>query len=51
MIYFKNGKLAIFAFLGFQLKLQFFKSSNSVVSENSHVLLENIVPRYFSFEI
>ena len=33
-------------FLSFQLKLQYFKSSESDVSDNNHVLPENIVLMY-----
>ena len=39
----KNGKFATFVFLSFQLKLQFFKYSMLVLSENSHALPKNIV--------
>ena len=43
LICLKNGK---FATLSFQLKLQYFKYSSSVFSENSHALPENIVLIY-----
>ena len=46
LICLKNGKFATFVFLSFQLKLPYFKSSESDVSENNHVLPENIVLMY-----
>ena len=46
LICLKNGKFATFVFLSFQLKLQYFKYSWSVFSENSHALPENIVLIY-----
>ena len=38
LICLKNGKFATFVFWSFQLKLQYFKSSESVVPDNNHVL-------------
>ena len=46
LICLKNGKFATFGFLSFQLKLQYFKYSLSVFSENSHALPEIIVLIY-----
>ena len=51
----KNGKFATFVFWSFHLKLPYFKSSQSVVFENNHVLPENFVLMYskifFKFKI
>ena len=41
--------IATFIFLSFQLKLQYFKYSSSVFSENSHALPKNIVRIYSKF--
>ena len=46
LICLKNGKFATFVFLIFQLKLQYFKYSSSVFSENSHALPKNTVLIY-----
>ena len=46
LICLKNGKFATWVYWSFQLKLPYFKSSESVVSENNHVLPENIVLMY-----
>ena len=46
LICLKNGKFATFVFQSFQLKPPYFKSSESNVSENNHVLPENIVLMY-----
>ena len=46
LICLKNGKFATFVFRSFQLKLPYFKSSESDVIENNHVSLENIVLMY-----
>ena len=46
LICLKNGKFATFVFWSFQLKVQYFKYSWSVLSENSHALPENIVLIY-----
>ena len=47
MICLKNGKFATFVFISLQLKLQYFKCSESVVSKNNHALPDNIVLMYY----
>ena len=47
LIYLKNGEFATFIYnLSFQLKLQYFKCSEAVFSENSHALLANIQSKF-----
>ena len=46
LIWLKTGIFATFVFWSFQLQLQYFKCSESVVSENKHALPENIVLVY-----
>ena len=46
LICLKNGQFATFVVWSFQLKLPYYKNSEWVVSENNHVLPENIVLMY-----
>ena len=45
-LFYLMNKFATFIFLSFQLKLQYYKSSETVVSENNHLLQETIVLMY-----
>ena len=53
LICLKIAKFATFVFWSFQLKLPYYKSSESVVPENNHVLLKNIwdIFRQFSHQL